>query len=119
MGLRAQQIEISYTINSIVRNVYCVQDNEQLKFQIGFVNYINEEVPVWRSMDPKDNSLDVPWKNGKWRNIYVLDMAQAKKSYYKAYELKDVEFEGNVIPLPKVSPELTHSFKSHLNKYNT
>ena len=114
MGLRAQQIDISHTIESVVRNVYSIQDNKELKFQTGYIKYINELLPVWRPINPDDRSL-----NASWKNIYTLSMVLAKSSPYSAYESKDIELEGKLISLPEVSPKITNDFKTHLNKYNS
>jgi hypothetical protein len=79
MGIRDQRIEIGFSMKAIVRCVYDIRSNEIYKFQTGFVQHDNNEVPVWRPYDPNDLSLDAPWRNGKWENIYILRMNQKKE----------------------------------------
>jgi hypothetical protein len=118
MGIRDQCIEIGFSIKSIIRCVYDIKDNNYLRFQTGFVQYDNNEIPVWRQFDPNNKLMNAPWRKGKWENIYNLRMNHKKGSKHIEYEIDDVDFEGVSISLPKVSSELAHSFKSHLKKYN-
>jgi hypothetical protein len=74
MGIRDQRIEIGFSIKTITRCVYDIRSNDRLKFQTGFVQYDNNEIPVWRPYDPSDMSWEAPWRKGKWENIYVLRM---------------------------------------------
>jgi hypothetical protein len=118
MGIREQKIEIGYSIKTIVRCVYHLRNNDRLKFQTGYVQYDNNEIPVWRPFDPNDKSMDAPWRKGKWENIYVLRMPHKKGSKHVEYEVSEVDFEGTSIALPKVSTELMHAFKTYLKKVN-
>lgn len=118
MGIRDQRIEIGFSIKTIIRCVYDIKNNDHLKFQTGFVQYDNNEIPVWRPFDPNDKSMDAPWRKGRWENIYALRMNHKKGSKYVEYEVDDIEFEGVSVPLPKVSSELMHSFKTYLKKHN-
>lgn len=116
MGIREQRIQIGYSVKSIVRCVYDIRNNDHLKFQTGYVQYDDNEIPVWRPFDSNDKSMDAPWRDGKWQSIYVLRMPQKKDSKHVAYEVSEVDFEGASLSLPKVSTELMHAFKTHLNK---
>lgn len=118
MGIRDQRIEIGFSIKTITRCVYDIKSNNSLRFQTGFVQYDNNEIPVWRPYDPNDMSFEAPWRKGKWENIYVLRMNHKKGSKYVEYETTEVECEGTTFPLPKVSYELMHAFKAHLKKIN-
>jgi len=118
MGIRDQRIEIGFSIKTITRCVYDIRSNGRLKFQTGFVQYDNNEIPVWRPYDPSNMSLQAPWKKGKWENIYVLRMDHKKGAKYVEYEAAELEIEGCFIALPKVSTELMHAFKMYLKKVN-
>lgn len=117
MGIRDQRIEIGYSIKTIIRCVYDIKNNDRLKFQTGFVQYDNNEIPVWRLFDPNDQSRDASWRKGKWENIYILRMSNKRSTQYAEYdEVEDADFEGMLVSLPKVSCELMHSFKMYLQK---
>lgn len=118
MGIRDQRIEIGFGIKTITRCVYDIQSNDRLKFQTGFVQYDNNEIPVWRPYDPSDMSFKAPWRKGKWENIYVLRMSHKKGANYVEYEAAELDVEGCSISLPKVSTELMHAFKTYLKKVN-
>lgn len=104
MGIRDQRIEIGFGIQTIIRCVYNIKNNDHLKFQTGFVQYDNNEIPVWRPFDPNDKSMGAPWHKGIWENIYALRMNHKKGSKHVEYEIDDIKFEGVSVPLPKVSP---------------
>ena len=116
MGIREQRIEIGFSIKTITRCVYDIRNNDQLKFQTGFVQYDNNEIPVWRPFDPNDMSYEAPWKKGKWENIYVLGMTHKKGSKHVEYETTEVELDGATVSLPKVSSDVMHAFKTYLKK---
>lgn len=116
MGIRDQRVEIGYSIKTIIRCVYDIRNNESLKFQTGYVQYDNNEIPVWRPYDPNDKSWEAPWKNGKWENIYTLRMSQKKGTQYVEYEVSNQNFEGTHFSLPQVSCELMRSFSDYLKK---
>lgn len=119
MAIRDQQIEIGFSIKTITRCVYDIRSNDRLRFETGFVQYDNNEIPVWRPRDPNDMSLEAAWKKGKWENIYVLRMNHKKGTKYVEYETTEVDYEGTPVPLPKVSSELMPAFKAHLKKINS
>jgi hypothetical protein len=116
MGNRHQCIEIGFGIQTIIRCVYDIRNNDRFKFQTGFVQYDNNEIPVWRPFDPTDMSWEASWRKGKWENIYMLRMNHTKATTYVEYESAELEVEGCTIPLPKVSIELMHAFKMYLKK---
>lgn len=116
MGIRDQRVEIGYSIKTIIRCVYDIRNNESLKFQMGFVQYDKNEIPVWRPYDPNDQSRDAPWKKGTWENIYTLRMSHKNGSQYVECEISDHVFENIQVPLPRVSCELMYSFKEYLKK---
>lgn len=118
MGIRDQRIEIGFGIKTITRCVYDIRSNDRLKFQTGFVQYDNNEIPVWRPYDPSDMSWEAPWRKGKWENIYGLRMNHKKGAKYVEYEAAELEVDGCSISLPKVSTELMHAFKTYLKKVN-
>jgi hypothetical protein len=115
MGIKDQRIEIGFSIKTITRCVYDIQDNEALKFQTGYVQYDNNEIPVWRKYDPLNISLSAPWRKGKWENIYVLRMEHKQGERYVRYETTEISCQGVSIPAPKVSIELMAAFKTHIN----
>ena len=116
MGIRDQRIEIGFSMKTIVRCVYDIKNNETYKFQTGFVQFDNNEVPVWRPYEPADHSLGASWRDGKQENIFILRMNRKKGTTYIEYETFGHEFEGALIPLPTVSSELMHAFKEHIRK---
>ncbi len=116
MGIRDQHVEIGYSIKFINRCVYDIQNNASFKFQMGYVKYDNNEIPVWRPYDPSDQSWDAPRQKGKWQNIYTLRMNKKKNTQYIEYEISDQDIEGIPVPLPKVSYELMHRFEEYLKK---
>lgn len=116
MGTREQRIELGFSIKTITRCVYDIRNNDQLKFQTGYVQYDNNEIPVWRPFDPNDMSFEAPWKKGKWENIYVLRMPHKKGSKYIEYETTEVALDGATVTLPKVSSDVMRAFKAHLKK---
>lgn len=114
MGITNQRVKIGNSIETIIRCVYDIQDNETLKFQTGFVNYDNNEIPVWRPMHPSDKSMNALWRKEKWGTIYTLRMHHKKGIQYIEYALDDIEFDGQKLSLPKVTVELMYAFKKHL-----
>lgn len=116
MGIRDQRIEIGFSMKTIVRCVYDIRNNEKYKFQTGYVQFDNNEVPVWRPYEPSDFSLGASWRDGKWKNIFILRMNQKKGTTYIEYESFEHEFEGVLIPLPMVSSEPMHAFREHIRK---
>src|SRR5690606_10500153 len=111
MGIRDQRIEIGFSIKTITRCVYDIRNNTNFKFQIGFVQYDNNEIPVWRPWNPNDMSQEAPWRKGKWENIYVLRMNHKKGAKYIEYEATEIKLDEGVISLPTVSTELMPTFE--------
>ena len=109
MKIRGQRIEIGSSSKTITRCVYDIRYNHRFRFETGFVQFDNMEIPVWRP----SASLEEPWRKGKWTSIYVLRMSRAM---YDMYEAVEIEIEGIDISLPKVSTELMSDFKRHLKK---
>lgn len=110
-------VKIGNTIKS--RSVYNILKNDNLKFQMGFVLYDNNRIPVWRPYLPVPNghsSIGLLWRDGKWENIYTIQMHQKKGTQYIEYEVSDLDFEGKQVQIPRVSFELTYSFKTYLQK---
>jgi hypothetical protein len=119
MGIRDQRIDIGFGIKTITRCVYDIRNNDRFRFETGFVQYDNNEIPVWRPYDPSDMSLEAPWRKGKWQNIYDLRMSHKKGAKYVEYEAEEFELEACPFSLPRVSVELMNTFKAYLKKVNS
>jgi hypothetical protein len=118
MGIRDQRIKIGFSIQTIRRAVYHIQNNKDLKFQTGYVQYDNNEIPVWRPYDPHDTSYEASWKKGIWQNIYDLRMNHKKGTKYIEYEVAQLQIGDRSISLPTVSTKLMFGFEEYLKKIN-
>jgi len=116
MALREQNVEIGYSIQIIRRNVYHIQNNEALKMQMGYVEYNNSEVPVWRPYDIGNVSHDAKWRSGTWKNIYNLRMPHKKNAKYIEYNVIEYS-EGDVKAiLPEVQVTLMFEVREYIKK---
>ena len=114
MGLREQRIKIDYSLETLIRAVYSIHDDDKLKFQTGYVKYKNKEVPVWRPIDPKCTDYEATWRKDKWKNIYSIYMHHKPDSKYIECNLVNyTETEISVL-LPEVSTTLTYAFREHI-----
>ena len=118
MGLREQRINIWISLETIVRAVYDVRNDTKYKIQTGYIQYNNEEVPVWRPYDPDDSSLDAKWRDGLWKNIYRLNMHHKKNTQYVNYDTENISLQAESVNLPKVSVVLSHELLAQLKKSN-
>ena len=116
MGLKEQSIQIGTTIKTIIRNVYDVQNNEDLKLQTGYVNYDNQEILVWRPYNLIDMPLKAMWREGQWKNIYMLSMPNKKDSQYRGYNLVEYHENGVIEMLPEVTIRLTYEIRAYIKR---
>ncbi|MEW6647003.1 MAG: hypothetical protein AB1450_07375 [Pseudomonadota bacterium] len=119
MGLREQNVEIGYSIQTITRNVYDIQNNEALKIQTGYVKYDNGEVPVWRPYSPGNMSHDAKWRNGTWKNIYNLRMPHKENTKYIEYNVVEYSEGDATAMLPEVQVTLMYEIREYISKQKT
>lgn len=115
MAIRDQRIDIGYGIEKVRRVVYDYRSDPTWRLQTGYVQYDNNNVPVWRPYDPNDDGLEADWRNGLWRNVHSLVMPQAPDAKYISYQT--VAFDvgnGNFAMLPSVEVKFTHALLDHL-----
>lgn len=115
MGVRDQRIELGPGIKAVFRCVYDIREDDRAKIQIGYVQYDNNEIPVWRPLDPGDKSKVASWRRGTWRNIYALNMKHRKGVRNIEYEMQEVDLDGVSVSLPEVSVEIAWELKNYLN----
>jgi hypothetical protein len=115
VAIRNQRIDIGYGVEKVRRVVYDYRSDDAWRIQTGYVQYDNNQVPVWREYDPHDNSYEAGWRTGLWRNIYSLVMPQAPRAKYVSYQTTAYEVRpGEVAMLPKVEVRLTYLLREHL-----
>lgn len=112
MGLKDQNIEIGYSIQTIIRNVYDIRNDEIQKIQTGYIKYEGNEVPVWRAY--LKEGITVSNSNGVWKNIYNSRMKHNKNPKYIEYALTEYQ-EGELSAvLPEVNITLMYDIKEYL-----
>ncbi|MDA3821061.1 MAG: hypothetical protein PF450_00410 [Bacteroidales bacterium] len=114
MGIRKQKIKIDYSLETLIRAVYSIQVDNKLKFQTGYVKYMNKQVPVWRPIVPNCTDWEATWRKDKWRNIYSIHMHHKPDSKYIECNLVDYTQDEVSVLLPEVSTILTYAFREYI-----
>ena len=115
MAIRDQRIDIGYGIEKVRRVVYDYRSDPTWRLQTGYVQYDNNNVPVWRPYDPNDGGLEAAWRNGLWRNVHSLVMPQAPGAKYISYQTVAVDVGNEKFAmLPSVEVKFTHALLEHL-----
>lgn len=117
MAIRDQRIDIGYGIEKVRRVVYDYRSDPAWRLQTGYVQYDNNNVPVWRPYDPNEGGLEADWRNGLWRNAHSLVMPQAPGAKHVSYQTVACEVEsGQVAMLPRVEVKFTRALLDHLEQ---
>ena len=115
MAIRDQRIDIGYGVQKVWRVVYDYRSDPVRRMQIGFVQYDNNHIPVWRPYDPEDIGLDASWRVGVWSNIHSLSMPNDPTSRKVRYVMVEHDSDEETdIMLPKVEVRLTFALLEHL-----
>lgn len=116
MGIREQKIQLNFTRTILNRAVRSLKRDDKLNFETGYVTVDDIEIAVWRPVDSNDNSLDAPWHEGVWRNIYIHRLAQLDASPTVACDMADVSIHGVSVSLPKFVTDVSFGLKEHIEE---
>lgn len=115
VAIRDQRIDIGYGVEKVWRIVYDVRSDPALLMQTGYVRYDNNQVPVWRPYDPKDDRMKAGWREGVWQNIHGLVMPNEPGATKVRYQTTEYDVgNGDLALLPKVEVKITYALREHL-----
>lgn len=110
-GYGRQSIELLVSGKTITRIVWGGLDNQEFKFETGYIELGYRSIPVWRPLD-NDGNLDNKYlRKGSWKALYQLSMPGQQHSP-KTYV--DTDVDGKVIALPVTVMELSHHFVQYI-----